>query len=220
MAKFQQGINGPFSGKIGNIIGSSWRGIHYMKSVSEKSTKERSPKQLENQHEFAIAHHWLSPLTDYVREGFRHPSKPNRGFIAAKSYLLKHALVRKGYDSYIIPSKMLVSKGSLPQAANLSMSYDAPASEIDIRWNPVKTDNPADQRRASFNDQAMYLAYNIETGDVFGEVYSVLRVTGHCRIVLPHNKKARYHVYVAFHAADRKDQSDSCYLGEVEINRK
>ena len=216
MAKYTQGINGPFSGKIGNVIGSSWRGIHYMKSVSKKRTKEPSPRQLENQYVFAIAQHWLSPLLDYVREGFQSPSKPKRGFIAAKSYLLKNALVRNGYDSYIIPSKMLVSKGTHPQAADLKMSFDADAGEIDIRWNPAKTEDPADQRRASFNDQAMYLAYNIEDGDVIGQVYSVLRETGHCQITVP-KRKGKYHVYLAFHAADRKDQSDSRYLGEVEL---
>ena len=218
MAKFQQGINGPFSGKIGNVIGSNWRGIPYMKSVSKKSTKQRSPKQLKNEQEFAIACRWLSPLVDYVREGFDDPSNPKRGYIAAKSYLLDNALVRKGSDSYIIASKMLISKGSLPQAADLEMSFDTEACEINIRWNPVMTEDPADQRRTSFNDQAMYLAYDFENGDVYGQVYSVLRSTGHCQIALPKNKVARYHVYIAFHAANRKDRSDSRYLGVVEVS--
>lgn len=215
MAKFQQGINGPFSGKIGNIIGSSWRGIHYMKSRSKKRTKKSSPKQVKNEQEFAIAHHWLSPLLEFVREGFRHPSRSNRGFLAAKSYLLKNALVRKGSDSYIIPSQMLVSKGSLPMPADLSMHFDAAASQINIHWHPVKTDDPDASGYASYNDQVMCVAYNVEAKDATGDVFGALRKAGQSQITL--QEKGKYHIYLAFHAADRKDQSDSRYLGEVEL---
>lgn len=216
MAKFEQGINGPFSGKIGNVIGSSWRGIHYMKSRSQK-TAPPSDSQLQNQHIFRLAQHWLSPLTEFVRAGFRKPSGASKGFTAAKSYLHANAMVRNGYESYIIPSRMLLSQGSLPMASDLTMAFDSDAAEINISWNPDKNDRQDHCTDASLKDQLMYVAYNIKGGEVFGEVYGPFRSEGNCQITIPSALKGKYHVYAAFQSADRQNQSDSCYLGDVEV---
>ncbi|WP_262249124.1 DUF6266 family protein, partial [Parapedobacter soli] len=37
MAKFINGANGTFSGKVGSVIGASWRGIHYLRGLAKKS---------------------------------------------------------------------------------------------------------------------------------------------------------------------------------------
>ncbi|MCZ4694710.1 hypothetical protein DWB61_15260 [Ancylomarina euxinus] len=49
MGKYNQGILGPFTGKVGAIVGSSWRGVNYIKSLpgpnasnSEAQQKQRS----------------------------------------------------------------------------------------------------------------------------------------------------------------------------------
>jgi hypothetical protein len=217
MAKFEQGINGPFSGKVGNVIGSNWRGITYMKSVYKKRTRESTPKQKVNQYIFNLSLTWLQPIVDYVRQGFNHETKTTRGFIAARSYLLKNAMVRNGYDSYIDPARMLLSRGTLPMASDLSMDFDSAAAEINFRWNPRMHETLERPSEVSYNDQLMYVAYDIEAGVAYGELFGPIRRQGHCRLSLPDDKKATYHIYVAFHSADRKDQSDSLYLGPVEV---
>ncbi len=38
MAKFNDGINGPFKGKVGTVVGATWKGIHYMRSLPSERT--------------------------------------------------------------------------------------------------------------------------------------------------------------------------------------
>ena len=35
MAKLKQGIFGPISGKLGNLVGSTWLGIPYLKKTTD-----------------------------------------------------------------------------------------------------------------------------------------------------------------------------------------
>jgi hypothetical protein len=47
MGKYNQGILGPFSGKIGSVVGSRWRDVNYMKSLpaGNNSNTEDQQKQ-------------------------------------------------------------------------------------------------------------------------------------------------------------------------------
>lgn len=47
MARFLKGINGAYSGKVGSVIGSNWRGVDYVRSLSRISKKKISDAQLE-----------------------------------------------------------------------------------------------------------------------------------------------------------------------------
>jgi hypothetical protein len=39
MGKLSKGILGPFSGLVGTVIGSSWKGVNYMRSRPKKNKK-------------------------------------------------------------------------------------------------------------------------------------------------------------------------------------
>lgn len=70
MGILKNGLFGPISGKVGGIIGSSWRGIHYVKSVSEKTKKEPSAKQLAARARFAEVNKFLLLLKDVIERGY------------------------------------------------------------------------------------------------------------------------------------------------------
>ena len=59
MAKYLHGIAGPISGKIGPVVGSSWRGIPYLKGKYRKRTGRVSDAEKANRNKFAIAASWL-----------------------------------------------------------------------------------------------------------------------------------------------------------------
>ena len=46
MGTIKQGILGGFSGKVGTVVGSSWKGISYMRGLATRytSTSHSSPK--------------------------------------------------------------------------------------------------------------------------------------------------------------------------------
>ena len=84
MGRLLGGVNGQIQGKVGQISGSSRNGIPYIKGPYKNRTKTVSKKELLNRKKFAAAQAWLSPILDFVREGFRGYSQRSQGFVAAK----------------------------------------------------------------------------------------------------------------------------------------
>jgi len=125
MGRLVNGINGPFTGKAGTIIGSSRNGILYIKGPYKHRTKNISEKEKLNRRKFAAAQFWLSPLLDFVRIGFKGYSKKGEGFIAAKSYLFKNALKVDNNDIIIDPALVKLSFGDLPMSANAAFNLSA-----------------------------------------------------------------------------------------------
>ena len=66
-------------------------------------------------------------------------------------------------------------------------------------------------------DQIMMLAYDIEMVEALYKTTGQFRKTGSDTLSLAGNRGKNYHVYAAFNAADRTNQSDSVYLGEFRI---
>lgn len=90
MGRYKDGINGAFKGKVGSVVGCSWKGINYMRSLPKTRTSTvLSEAEQANRQKFTIAHAWLKPLKDVIRLGFKNYSPTIEGFLAAKSYLLK-----------------------------------------------------------------------------------------------------------------------------------
>jgi hypothetical protein len=205
MARLVNGINGPFVGKVGTVIGSSWKGIPYMKSLNKKRTKRASEKERKNREKFAQAQHWLQPLIHFVRQGFKGYTPTVEGFVAAKSYLLKNAVEKTDTGFFINPSLMKVSFGDLPLPDNIRVEL-VDNIHLQFSW---KEPNKNHQY-----DQAMLLAYNIEKGKVNMKLTGQFRSMESDSLSLKH-QPGTYHVYIAFVAADRSRQSHSVYLGEI-----
>src|SRR5882672_1771151 len=134
MARLISGINGPFVGKVGTVVGSTWYGIPYMKAKHSKRTKRISKKEKQNRSKFAMAHSWLQPLLGFVREGFKNFSPRSRGFNAAKSHLLKNAFEGLQPDISINPALVKLSAGDLPLPGDITAEKSGP-SKIIFTWD-------------------------------------------------------------------------------------
>jgi len=218
MAKMKKGLHGPISGKIGGIVGSSWRGIDYLKS-KPKRTKPPTDGELGNRFIFAYTQLWLQPIKDFLKVGFKDDNHTVYGVNAAKSYLYKNALTKDGFNSIIHPHLMKVSVGTLSLSDNIKVEKTS-THELTFTWDGGKV---ADGHP---NDQIMLLVYNVQDkdkviiGDVFGTVAGEFRKDGMEKIRVEPDPQAPdldYHVYAAFSAMDRSRQSDSIYLGTVTI---
>lgn len=218
MARMKKGIHGSISGKIGDIVGSSWRGIDYIKS-KPKRTKPATEGELKNQFVFAYTQYWLQPIKEFLKAGFRNDTHTVFGVNAAKSYLHKHALTKDGFNSKIHPERMKVSVGDLPLSDAIKVEKTSP-NELTFSWDKgfIKGANP--------QDQIMLLAYHftdeeeLVTGNVCGTIAGQLRDVGSAKLIIEPNIKEPnliYHIYAAFSAFDRSRQSDSIYLGTIII---
>jgi hypothetical protein len=209
MGRLLGGVNGQIQGKVGQISGSSRNGIPYIKGPYKNRTKTVSKKELLNRKKFAAAQAWLSPLLDFVREGFRGYSQQSQGFVAAKSWLLKNGFTGQGEDLRIDPALVKVSFGDLPNPVDIAVALTETGT-LKFTWNPAYVD-------LRDKDQIMMLAYDIERAYAFINTTGQLRSTGFDILEIDQTLGKNYHVYAAFNAADRSRQSDSVYLGEWKI---
>lgn len=133
MGTIKQGILGGFSGKVGTVIGSSWKGISYMRGRAQSIKNPRTEGQVEQRSKFALTLDFLKPITAYVRTGYKTYATKQTAFNAAMSYIVKNA-VSGAFPNYALDfSRALVSRGSLtqPSIPNVSMS----AGRATVTWN-------------------------------------------------------------------------------------
>ncbi|HEY4150702.1 MAG TPA: DUF6266 family protein [Chitinophagaceae bacterium] len=208
MGRLTIGINGPVQGRIGTVIGSSWKGVPYVKGPYKKQTGKAPEGEARNQSKFAMAHYWLKPLKAFLREGFKGYAKLVEGFNAAKSYLLLHAFEGVAPSIAINPALVKVSSGVLPLPGNIVVSKTA-AGQLSFTWDTV-----AGQVQNS-KDQVMMLAYDVEHGKAYYNTLGEMRRAGADTLHTDPTSGKTYHVYCAFVAADRSGQSDSVYLGTI-----
>jgi len=111
MAQFNQGVNGAFSGKVGSVIGSSWRDIDYMRGLPKKTSKEPTGKQLAVRARFTLLSQFLLLVKGAVDRGY---SKQYSGRATAYNLAIRAnqvALTGTDLDPQLDYSKIILSKG-------------------------------------------------------------------------------------------------------------
>lgn len=213
MGSLKYGSLGPVTGKVGNLIVSTWKGKPYVKSLPAERKSKPTEKELINRKKWAMAQAWLQPITKFVRKGFNGYTETVEGYLAAKSYLLKNAFESVATDLIINPALMKVSCGELPLPPNMLATLQE-NHVVQFTWSTEEIS------RSNRYDQVMLLAYDIEHGYAITTLTGQLRYTGADTLQLSVVRGQVYHLYAAFIAADRSMQSDSIYLGAMDVKPK
>ena len=114
MGTFKQGILGSFSGKVGTVIGSTWRGLWVMRGLITKKKGKSDPAQLEQQAKFSLMIKFLRPLGSLVSQTYDTSPAEMTGINKAFSDNLKNAITGV-YPAFTVDySKVVLSQGILP----------------------------------------------------------------------------------------------------------
>lgn len=157
MARFLKGINGAYSGKVGNVIGSSWRSIDYVRSLPKKSNKAASTAQRAQRAKFKLVINLLTPISDVLNLGF---SDVNRTSTTAFNIAVQQALLNAVNGTYptfsINYENIQISKGSLSPVLDLEVDMTT-AQRLTLRWSTEVN------RFSAFADDAIIvLLYHID----------------------------------------------------------
>lgn len=211
MGTIKQGILGGFSGKVGTVVGGSWKGISYMRSLAQNVKNPRTEAQMTQRSKFAIAIAFLKPITDYVRVGFKPYASKQTAFNAAMSYIVANAISGEYPDHTLDFAKVLVSRGSLFPVDNASAEVDA--GKVTISW----TDNSGISD-ALATDVAMPLVFNSLRGEAVFSTAAAARADGLAEINLPAEWSGDpVQIYLGFVSQDGKAIANSIYLGEKTL---
>ena len=211
MGTIKKGILGGFSGKVGTVVGGSWKGISYMRSLPQKVKNPRTEGQVSQRSKFAITMYYLKPMTAFLRTGWKLYAHRQSPINAAMSYALANAITGAYPDYDIDPSKVLVSRGSLATAVNANAN-DAGGS-IDISW-----DDNSGVSNAKQTDKALIAIANPTKGEAVTITTGEERMTGYQNVAIPADWSGdEVQVYLGFISEDGKEVSNSVYLGVINL---
>lgn len=210
MAKFINGANGTFSGKVGSVIGSSWRGINYLRGLGKKSKIPATELQRLQRDRFALLVKFMAPLTELLNKGF---AGRNLKVATAFSYAVKHnfygGVVGMAEPLELNYAAFQLSDGNLfkPRGAKA----DVTANELTVSWNPKET-----EFNGKLTDNAHVLIYNVTQDLFFTPDAPATRADGAAIATLEDMEAGDLgHAWMFFTDADGKGVSKTAYAGEL-----
>ncbi|MAN60110.1 MAG: hypothetical protein CMC08_09780 [Flavobacteriaceae bacterium] len=216
MAIYNDGILGGFSGKIGPVVGSRWRGKNVLRSLPRKSTVPPSNKQVAQRDRFAFAVHFLSPLSWLLTQTFTFFMGASGPYRAALSYHLKHAVVAtpNGFEWKF--SSVLISTGQLRglQAPRLLVAAEP---GLLLQWE----DN-SHQALAHPTDVLTVVLYVSQQHEFYYFEDAALRADGEAQLPIPEflwNKPLVVWAFfrTALEATGEAHIATSDYLGNIVV---
>lgn len=219
MARIENGILGAFSGKVGEVIGSSWNGIPYIKSRPVSYHDAKTPAQLAHRMKLQLAHQFVKSIKECIEVGFRQIAEHQSPYNKAVSYVMKNAFVGEYPSIHIEPSKVVLSQGNLADAKESSASQEG-NNKIVFAWDVNRLEeefmkgNTANQSSLQVNDTAWLVAYNFSKLEA--KTARQDRDLGHDTIEIPDNWKGdEIGCYIFFASNKDNKVSDSQFLGVI-----
>ena len=212
MGIINKGILGGFSGTVGTVVGSTWKGITYMKSQPAKRSAPSSPAQLDQQAKFTTAMKYVQSMSGLVMTSFRNYAVKMTGVNNAFSYTLKNAITGS-YPNYTIDySLSLISRGDLPNATTPSAVASA-SHIVTFNWT-----NNTGIGKAKANDKAILAVYCPEFNQTLYTTGSAARSVGTDTLDATLFAGKQVETYIGFISEDGKDIANSVYTGQLVVS--
>lgn len=172
MANYNQGILGPFSGKVGPVVGSTWKGRQVMKGRPYPK-KKVTPSTLQAmiQQRFTVISRFLRPLGGYISMGMKFAAKA--AAITPRNYATKrnmeNSMNLSGGVWSVVPSTIEISEGNFGNVESLLLAQAA--NNLNVTWtnNAGPTIGVTTGGRNVVlhdSDKVWAIAYNVEKNEV------------------------------------------------------
>lgn len=204
MAKIKQGILGGFSGKVGNITGSSWKGIAVVKSRPLSVAYPGTGAQVTQTNAMTsivafakmILSTWIKPLWDR----FAVQMSGYNAFTSANIQFYPNGVLTDFAD-------LIMSKGKMLAVPIASITYSLGSHSISITWDPGFADPLA------LDTDISYLSAYNENQNTFVGGTDAPRADGASGIVFPAGSQVddTIHFWFAFKALNGTRVSGSTY---------
>lgn len=208
MGKISQGILGGLSGKVGNVIGGSWKGIDYIRIKPSSVANPRTEGQVNQRNKFTVTLEYLQPNKEFLKVGYKSFATKKTEFNAAMSYVLNNAVGGTAPNFTVDYSNALLSRGSLSGALNATTDL-ATAGQVAFTW-----DDNSLEGNANTTDKAMVLVYNPSKKESMYVLDGAIRTAGSQTVNIPGTYAGdTVELFIAFVSADGTQVSNSLYLG-------
>ena len=209
MGKINQGILGGFSGKVGTVVGSTWKSINYMRALAVSVHNPNTVKQQCQRGRFRTAAHFCKAAKPFIQNGFREYASKQTPVNAAMSYLLRYAVEGCAEEASLDFEKVRVSQGSLTAVADAAV--EVAGNKATFSWTGNSgTGDAADE------DAVMVLAYNQDRMEAVCNVSAATRADGAAELALPASWDGEaLAIYLAFCSEDRRASNSLCLKNDA-----
>lgn len=220
MARMKKGILGGVSGKVGSVVGGSWNGIDYVRSLPTGSNRSASALQITQREKFRAIIRFLQPVNDIVSIGFNSFANGMSAFNAAFSWNYHNALSGDEATGFSVDyEKACLSKGTLNPVVQPVLQASANAS-IALSW----FDNSGIQN-AQGSDFLYYVAVDPVSHETVFQLNAARRDAAGLTVNLPASWTGRtVHFLLGFVALaslngnnSRKNVSETTWAGSIEV---
>lgn len=212
MGTYNKGILGAFSGKVGPVVGASWRGKDVMRSLPRKTSRVATATQLLQREKFTMVTEFLTPLNSVVGRYFGNNTGDKTRRNQAMSYLMREAINYVDPDLVWDFSQVLISRGDLLGMTGAAVAAGTGQS-VDITW----TDNSG-QGDAETTDKLVVVLYEATSKTTVHALNAGSRSQGASNVIVPAFLTGlTVQVWASFASTDDKLYATSQYLGTVVI---
>ncbi|MDB5275800.1 MAG: hypothetical protein JWR61_755 [Ferruginibacter sp.] len=212
MGRINKGILGGFSGKVGSVVGGTWKGIDYMRSKASRTNFTATDAQLAQQLKFGMAVRLVTSMSGLVAIGFRNYATKQTGANGAVSYMLKNAMDGTYPSFSIVYANVLVSRGDLPNVLAPAATMGA-GNQLTYSW----TDNSG-VGIAKATDQVILAAYCPALNQCIYTTGSAVRSALTDVLDLSTFSGQAVHTYIGCLSADGRDIATSIYTGAITVS--
>jgi len=205
MSKLTSGILGPLKGKIGGVVGSTWKGIPVLKTKPASVANPRTAAQVTQRNAFTEAVAFarvilvtiIKPLWDRFAQG---QSGFNR-FISVN-------IGNWDGSAFETPENIEISRGILAKADTFTASADTGATQIDLNYS-----DDTGEGDALSTDEIYVVVFNETTGFIQGFSSVATRDVPAPHVIIDDALEVDdvVHVYLAFKRADNTKVSNTNY---------
>lgn len=209
MGKIKTGILGGFQGKLGTVIGSTWRGESIMRALPKTAAKAPTESQRIQRLKFKAVSEFLNPLRNTLSTYFGNDTGVKSKYNMATSYHITNAVEITEAGTQILYPRVLVAKGTLFGFQNLTTTQSE--TVITLNWE----DNTV-FGNAKAEDTVNVVCY-IEDVNTFYVFESIANRDGlTASVTLPQNFLGyNAEVYAFLYDTASKTSSNSVYLGNI-----
>lgn len=211
MGTYKKGILGSFSGKVGTVVGSSWKGIPVMRSLGGGRKGSPSSSQLQQQAKFSLIIKFLQPLTSLLNMTFDNLAVGMSGFNKAFSYNILNGITGV-YPAFTVNySMILLGRGDLPNATAPAVNSPL-AGKLAFTW----TDNSG-SGKALATDKAVVAVFCESLNHWIYNQDAAARNAGTATLDVTLFSGKPVQTYIGFISADGRFVTNTVYTGVVNV---
>lgn len=212
MGKYQKGILGAFSGKVGPVVGANWRGRDVLRSRPKKSNKAASQLQVMQREKFALVSNFVTPITPVVGQYFGRRNNTITQKNQCMRYFLREVVQHDGTQATLDYPKILVTRGELLGLQGIT-AIAGVGQTVDISWT-----NNSNLGNALPTDQLLVVAYEPDSQQSWYTLNIANRADGTASVALPTIWAGKtVYLWVSVVSDDNKQFAVSSYLNTVDL---